>query len=77
MHSSPKVKAVFVQYQNLYDNISGLMWFLLCVYLVSLSDLLVNCIEIGRIFIAREASKLGTGGILEIKFQTKHVHGSI
>ena len=34
--------------------------FLVCVYLESLSVLLVNLIEIGRISIAHETSKLGT-----------------
>ena len=37
----------------------------------------VNFIEIGRICIACESSKLGIEGISEIKFQTKQVHGSI
>ena len=77
LHSSPKVMAVFVQYQNLYDNLFGLIWFLACVYLGSLSVFLVNLIEIGRIFIACEASKLGIEGIWEIKFLTKQLHGSI
>ena len=55
--------AVFVQYQNLYDNLSRIILFLVCVCLGSLSVLLVNFIEIGRIFIACDISKLGTEGI--------------
>ena len=69
--------AVFIQYQHLYDNLFGLIWFLVCVNVGSLSVFRVNFIEIGRIFIACEASKLWIEGIWKIKFQTKQVHGSI
>ena len=48
--------AGFVQYKNLYDNLFELIRFLIYVYLGSLSVFLVNLIEIGRIFIACEAS---------------------
>ena len=77
LRSSPKVMVVLVQYQTLYDNLFGLIWFLVCVYLGTLSVLLANLLEIGRIFIACEASKFGTERISEIKFQTRQAHGSI
>ena len=77
LHSSSKVMAVFVQYQNLCDNLFRLLWVLVCVYLGSLSVLLVNFVVIGRIFIACDTSKLGTKGMWEIKFQTNQFHGSI
>ena len=57
LHSSPKLMAVFVQYQNLHDDLFGSIWFLFRVYLGStLSVLLVNFTGIGRIFIACEAA---------------------
>ena len=59
IHSSPKVMAVFVQYWNVHVNFFGSLWFLICKYLGSLDVLIVKLIEIGRIFIACEASKLG------------------
>ena len=61
VHSSPKVMAIFVQYQIFYDNLV----------------FLVNFVEIWLTLIACDASKLGIGEIWEIKFQTKQVHGSI
>ena len=61
VHSSPKVMAIFVQYQFCYDNLV----------------FLVNFVEIWLTLIACDASKLGIGEIWEIKFQTKQVHGSI
>ena len=51
-----KIMAGFVQYKNLCDNLFELIRFLIYVYLGSLSVFLVNLIEIGRIFIACEAS---------------------
>ena len=74
IHSSPKVMAVCVRCQNLYDNLCGLIRFL--VYLGSLKVFLVNFIDIGLTSIACETSKLGIVGIWEIKFPTKQVYGS-
>ena len=69
--------AVFGQYQDLYDNLFRVIWFLACVYVRSMSLFRVNFIEIGLIFTEPEASKPGIEGIWEIKFQTKQVHGNI
>ena len=48
-----------------------------CIYLGSLGVFLAKFIEIERIFIAYETSKLETEGIREIKFQTKQIHDSV
>ena len=69
--------AVLGQYQDLYDNLLGLIRILVCVYMSSLNAFPINFIEIRLTFIACEPSKPGIEKIWEIKFETKQVHGTI